>query len=118
MARQLQRCNSQGQAAPSGPGIAPDARGCLICGVSCSIYVTVPGISAPLVLQPSAGTPEARLGAPGLSPAPLSAGYTPAQLGAGGSMVGVSSLGSHPGVVVSTPRCGAAAITHKAASPD
>ena len=35
------------------PGIAPDARPCLICGISCLVYVTVPGISAPLAPQPS-----------------------------------------------------------------
>ncbi len=53
LARQLQRCTSAGQVATSGPGIAPDARPCLICGISCHVYVTVPGISAPLAPQPS-----------------------------------------------------------------
>jgi len=53
LARQLQRCTSAGQVATSGPGIAPDARPCLICGISCQVYVTVPGISAPLAPQPS-----------------------------------------------------------------
>ena len=53
LARALQRCTSQGQVAASGPGIAPDPRPCLICGISCLVYVTVPGVSAPLAPQPS-----------------------------------------------------------------
>ena len=53
LARALQRCTSQGQVATSGPGIAADPRPCLICGISCLVYVTVPGISAPLAPQPS-----------------------------------------------------------------
>ena len=53
-----------GQVATSGPGIAPDARPCLICGISCHVYVTVPGISAPLAPQPSvAASATAAVGA-------------------------------------------------------